>query len=731
MKLVDPVLLRPLRAEWEGCKQTIIGLLDGTIKPPMRQTPRRRMSAIEAAEEVRSAFGERLRTLRILDPACGSGNFLYLALQGVKDIEYRANLECEMLGLHPRLPLVGPEIVRGIEINAMAAELARTTIWIGDIQWRLRNGIHSKSIPILRKLDAIETANALVATKREGGRTEKAMAAVASLEFHAPVLSISSEEAIWPEAEFILGNPPFLGAKLLRQKLGDAVVEELFRIFDGRVSREADLVCYWFDKALCALKAGRAKRVGLVSTNSIRGGANRRVLDRIGAHSRIFEAWSDQPWVVDGAAVRVSLVCFGSGDDGLRLDERDVSIINTDLTAGAVDLTRAQRLRENLGVAFMGDTKGGAFDIPGDLARAWLRLPCNPNGRPNSDVLRPWRNGMDVTRRSRDMWIIDFGWEMSEREASLYEAPFQYITEHVLPERRKNRRDAYKERWWRHVEPRPAMARALSGLPYYIITPRVAKYRIFACVDQGILADSAAIVIARDDSVTLGILQCRFHDAWSRKLGTSLEDRPRYTPTTTFETFPFPDGLTPDIPPIRYARDPRAIAIADAARRLDAMRNAWLNPADLVVIEPEVVPGYPDRILPRDSVAAAALRERTLTNLYNQNPQWLKNAHADLDAAVAQAYGWPVDLSEEDTLARLLDLNLTRLAADALDSKAQSKTMGRGRARTAKGRSTQRELLLPIPGGKALPAGDTTVEDQREFMGEKQSADQAVKRRPA
>ncbi len=400
MKLVDPVVLRPLRAEWETCKQMIVGLLDGSIKPPMRKTTRRRMTPTEAAEEEHSRFEERLRALRILDPACGSGNFLYLALQGVKDIEYRANLECEMLGLHPRLPLVGPEILRGIEINAMAAELARTTIWIGDIQWRLRNGIHSKPVPILRKLEAIETANALVTQPlqlRHGPEdTTSAKPVELDLLPSHPEQVNESREAVWPQAEFIVGNPPFLGAKLLRQHLGDDVVEDLFQTFDGRVPKEADLVCYWFEKALDAVQSGRSSRVGLVSTNSIRGGANRRVLDRIGAQSRIFEAWSDQPWVVDGAAVRVSLVCFGQGADELRLDEKQVAVINTDLTAGAMDLTKARRLAENLGVAFMGDTKGGAFDVTGDLARAWLKLPLNPNGRPNSDVLRPWRNGMDT-----------------------------------------------------------------------------------------------------------------------------------------------------------------------------------------------------------------------------------------------------------------------------------------------------------------------------------------------
>jgi type II restriction/modification system DNA methylase subunit YeeA len=691
-RIIEPVVMRPLRAEWETARQEIAVLLSGHRKPPMREKERRRMTADEAAEEVRSRFIERLRNLRILDPACGSGNFLYLALQGVKDIENRANLDCEMLGLQARLPSVGPEILRGIEINALAAELARTTIWIGDIQWRLRNGVRSKPIPILRKLDNIETADALI----DGQRKRPDKPGTDLLGQEAPGTTLSPPQ--WPEAEFIVGNPPFLGIRLMRQSLGDDVVDGLFALYEGKVSREADLVCYWFERSLAALNAGHTKRVGLVATNSIRGGANRKVLDQIVADSRIFEAWSDEPWIVDGAAVRVSLVCFGEGDDTCRLDGEPVARINANLTAGLTDLSRAQPLRENLGVAFMGDTKGGAFDIPGSLAREWLRLPLNPNGRSNSDVLRPWRNGMDITRRNRDMWIIDFGWEMSEREASFYEAPFQYVREHVLPERERNRRDAYRERWWRHLEPRPGMAAQLSSLKRYISTPRVSKYRVFSWTDSRILADSAAIAIARSDDTSFGILHSRFHETWSLRSGTWLGvgNDPRYTPSTTFETFPFPDGLSLDIPAVRFQRDSRAIAIVIAAKRLDDLRNAWLNPSDLVRIEPEVVPGYPDRILPKDTIAAAILRERTLTNLYNRRPQWLVDAHSALDAAVATAYGWPVDISEDDALARLLDLNRTRAAAETSQPRLAKRISPKAPDEVRR----QGHLTLPIDGAE-------------------------------
>jgi type II restriction/modification system DNA methylase subunit YeeA len=645
MDIVEPVILRQLREEWAAAKAQIEKL----VEEAQLKRGAAFKNAMGKAEEARSKFLERLRKVTILDPACGSGNFLYLALQSVKDIELRANLECEAMGLEPRTPLVGPEIVHGIEINPLAAELARTTIWIGDIQWRIRNGIYAKPQPILRKLDAIECRDALIEKKKDG----------------------TFGEASWPSAEFIIGNPPFLGIRLMRTGLGNATVETLFDIYDGRVSREADLVTYWFEKARAHIQAKKTLRAGLVATNSIRGGANREVVDRIEADTRLFEAWSDQPWVIDGAAVRVSILCFGKDDSPLKLDGKVVLTINSDLTAGAVNLTKAKRLVENADVAFMGDTKGGAFDIPGELARKLLKLPLNPNGQPNANVLKPWRNGLDITRRSRDMWIIDFGGEMSERQASLFEEPFQYIREHVFPKRSENRRETYRVNWWRHVEARPALMAALAQRYRYIATPTVAKHRLFVWLDRRICPDHQLIVVARDDSTTFGILHSRFHEVWSLRLGTSLEDRPRYTPSTTFETFPFPSGLTPNIPAKDYATDRRAIAIAKTAQRLDELRNAWLNPPDLIRIEPEIVAGYPDRILPKDAQAAMTLGNRTLTNLYNQRPQWLADAHRDLDAAVAAAYGWPADISEEDALARLLELNLSR-AADAKSGEADN-----------------------------------------------------------
>ena len=276
----------------------------------------------------------------------------------------------------------------------------------------------------------------------------------------------------------------------------------------------------------------------------------------------------------------------------------------------------------------MGDTKGGPFEITADLAAKMLAAN-NPDGRSNADVVRPWVNGLDLTRRPRDMWIIDFGVGMTEDEAALYEAPFELVRRVVRPERVHNKREAYAARWWLHVEPRSGMRNAFAGLSRYLATPRLTKHRLFVWLDAQVLPDSQIIVFARDDDYTFGVLQSRVHELWARGMGTQLrevESGFRYTPTTTFETFPMPDGSLAD-------RE----RVAEAAGRLDSLRTKAL--------------GMIDHANPKG---------RTLTSLYNQRPSWLANAQADLDRAVLDAYGWPADLGDEAILERLLELNLER-----------------------------------------------------------------------
>ena len=374
-------------------------------------------------------------------------------------------------------------------------------------------------------------------------------------------------------------------------------------------------------------------------------------------------AWSDEPWIVEGANVRVSIIGQDDGSETERyLDGERVAVIHADLTGGAmeaVDLPAAKRLHENAGVAFIADVKAGKFDISRDRAREMLSQP-NHHGRPNTDVIFPWVNGMDVTRRTRDMFIVDFGLDMTEEVAARYEAPFEYVRTYVKPARDQTRRDSYRERWWRHAEPVSGMRRALAGLSRFIVTPTVAKYRLFVWKKIPTLPDHQLVAVAREDDYAFGVLHSRAHECWSLRLGTSLEDRPRYTPTSTFETFPFPWRLNSKDDELTQEEIESRDAIARAAHALDEARERWLNPPELVHEEADVVPELPPRLVPVSDEAARELGKRTLTNLYNARPTWLGNLHRDLDAAVFTAYKWPDDLTDEEMLGRLLALNRIR-----------------------------------------------------------------------
>ncbi len=511
-RLIEPVIREPLLAEWMAVKAEIQADASKTRKP-----------AIKAYTH----FLNRLHAFHVLDPACGSGNFLYVALRTLKDIEHQVMLEAEALGLQRGFPAVGPDAVWGMEINDYAAELARLTVWIGEIQWMLGHGYSLNDQPILKPLDQIRCRDAL--------------------------LNEDGTEADWPVTTVIVGNPPFLGGSKLLRELGDSYTATLRKTYAGRVPGGADLVCYWFEKARAQVEAGQAQRAGLVATNSIRGGANRKVLDRIQTTGAIFNAWSDEPWINEGAAVRVSLVAFGVASGGVFLNGQPVTAIYSDLTGRAfgtdtLDLTKTPLLIENSGVIVRGSEKGGAFDVPGELAREWLLLP-NPHGRSNSDILRPWVNGMDITRRRSDTWIIDFGINSKESEAALYEAPFEYLIKHVQHQRNLNREDRTSLKWWLHRRSGEDLRTALSGLRRYICTPRVSKYRLFVWLDASTYPDSATFAIASSDDTTFGILHSRFHELWALRTCTWLGkgNDPRYTPTTCFETFPFPDGLQPNL----------------------------------------------------------------------------------------------------------------------------------------------------------------------------------------
>ena len=594
MLVVEPVVMAPLRAEWEEVQREVGNLLVEEDR--------------DAARVRLAAFQQRLFDVEVLDPACGSGNFLYLALRSLLDLEKEVIDFAAANDWKDMRPTVKPDQMLGLEVNAYAAELARTALWIGYIQWHQNNGFPYDHSPLLTPLSSIRRTDAILA---DGD--------VANL-----------CEPDWPPAEFIVGNPPFLGHVPFRAQLGDDYVDAVYSVYGDRIPNSSDLCCYWLEKARDQIEKGKTRRAGLLATQAIRFQSNRRVLSRMKETGDIFAAISDQDWILDGATVHISIICFDDGSETHRtLDGQEVSQINADLTAG-LDLTHARPLPENRNIAFQGIGKVGDFDIPESLAIEMLAIP-NPHGKPNSAVLKRWINGTDITQRPRNVWVIDFGVDMPEQEAALYEAPFEYVKDKVMPGRVKNKMKWRADNWWLHGYPAATMRKELFPLQRYIGTPKVAKHRFFVWLAKDMLPSNLVIAIANDNDYMLGILSSSVHELWARRVGSQLrevESGGTYTPTTCFETFPFP-----------HPTNEQQEAIAEAARNLNELREGWLNP---------------------EGAAESELKKRTLTNLYNARPTWLQLAHEQLDKAVSAAYGWPDGLSDGEILERLLALNLER-----------------------------------------------------------------------
>jgi hypothetical protein len=646
--LIEPVVMRPLRQEWERTQEAVERLLDVNAgKSKSKEAVGRRER--EARALVR-AYYERLSEVKVLDPACGSGNFLYVTLQKLKDLEKQVLVYAGDRGLGNFLPQVNPTQFYGIEVNPYAFDLAQTTLWIGYLQWIHQNGYGTPAEPILRPMTSFLNADAV-------------------LDLTDP---LDPREPEWPDADFIVGNPPFLGNKRMRTELGDEYTSALWKVYGDRLPATSDLSAYWFEKARKMVEDGRTRRAGLLSTTGIKQVGSRRVLERINETGKIFFAISDREWVLEGASVRITMVGFTSngGEESAVLDGQEVLGINADLTAGC-DLTQKRALAANVGLCFMGTTKVGAFDIEHETAARMLS-GVNPHGRPNSDVLRPFRNGSDLVRVNSNRWIIDFGVHTQMADASLYEAPFEYLVQHVKPERERNNDKWRAKHWWLLGRTLPDFREAVSSLNRYIATPRVSKHRVFIWLDTVVFPDSKVIAIASSDDFSLGVLQSRIHEVWT--LATcgwhGVGNDATYNPKECFETFPFP-VVTPE----------QRGAIAEAAGSLDVLRSNWLNPPEWTREEILEFAGsvggpwtryvhdadargvgtvrYP-RLVPRDEQAAVELSKRTLTNLYNQRPAWLTLAHQRLDDAVFNAYGWESSLSDDDILEKLLQLNAER-----------------------------------------------------------------------
>jgi hypothetical protein len=713
-RLVQPTVIEPLRQSWAYVQGAAV-LLAGEGKQK------------EAIAEIR-AFHQRLCTLRVLDPACGSGNFLYVALEHLKRLEGEVLNQLHDIG-HGQAQLetegfaVDPHQFLGLEINPRAAAIAELVLWIGYLQWHFRTrGAGLPPSPILKDFRNIECRDAVLAhdgvdyvmddkgipVSRWDGRTMKKHPVtgedVPDETARVPLERYRNPRpAEWPEADVVVGNPPFIGASTMRAALGDGYVDALRGVWPA-VPESADFVMFWWHHAAQLVAQGRLARFGFITTNSLRQTFNRRVVQaalepaertstgsvRTGSEAVRAElvearpihlafAVPDHPWVdnADGAAVRIAMTVAapGAGEgrlcsvtaeregrgEGLEVDLVECNgTIHADLKVGA-DVTAAQALLANGGISSPGFKLHGAGFIvtPEEAAQLEADAP-----------IKPYRNGRDLTDRPRGVKLIDlFGFDADEVRRR-WPATYQWVLERVKPERDHNNRASYRDHWWTFGEPRKDLRPALAGLPRYIATVETAKHRVFQFLDATIAPDNKLICIALDDAHSLGVLSSGVHVAWAMASGSWLGvgNDSVYVKSRCFETFPFP-----------VATAAQQTRIRDLAEQIDAHRKRVLAAHDALTLtglyNVLVKVGAGDTAL---TAKEKLIHEKGLVAV-------LKQLHEELDAAVLDAYGWTdlmaglstlrqaqgerssgrADDFEQTLLARLVALNAERAAEEA------------------------------------------------------------------
>ena len=564
-RLVLPTVVEPLRAEWEAVRTAALVYAQ--------------KDEIAKARAEITRFHNQLCEVKILDPACGSGNFLYVALEHLKRLEGEVLDAAASFGENLLLDLsthsVDPHQFLGIELNPRAASVAELVLWIGYLQWHFRTrGDSLPAEPVLKKFRNIECRDAVLAwdgdpqpARDERGeiitvwdrrsiKTDLVTGRnVPDETKRVPLLTYpNARPAKWPKADFIVGNPPFIGGWLLRQSAGDGYVEALWKTYP-HVPEKADYVMYWWDRGAERARQGEVQGFGFITTNSITQVFQRRVIQWHLSGSpplQIAFAIPDHPWVdsSDGAAVRIAMT-VGRGQDtaaGVVLEVAEESgesivfrepkistLINADLTIGT-DITKVHPLKANDGISSPGvQLYGDGFILNKEEADA-LRdaSPKSPQ------IIRRYINGRDLLQESRNAFVIDFiGYdEVTARRVN--PAAFQRILTHVKPERDQNRRESIRRLWWRFGWERPRWRVASAGLPRFITTAETAKHRIFTFLDGDILPDNRLTNFAVDDAFILGVVSSRIHIVWALAAGGTLEDRPIYTKTTCFDPFPFP-----------------------------------------------------------------------------------------------------------------------------------------------------------------------------------------------
>jgi hypothetical protein len=720
-RLIRPTIIDPLREEWESTRLAAANLhreaeaaLDAA---ETREDEAKKLLAAGDSEAAKSsgaaaqklraeakkhdtealrlvtAFHHRLCALHILDPACGTANFLYVTLEHLKRLEAEVLELSTALGGDATFEMkeyrVRPEQFLGLEISPNAVAIAQLVLWIGYFQWQRKTTgkADTGDRPLLPKTPSIRQQDAVLAyderiprknpdtdeilTIWDGHTTKPHPVTGKEIPDESACIPLfdytNPRRAEWPQADFIVGNPPFIGTKRMIDALGDGYTEALRKAWKGDVPESADLVMFWWSKAAAETAQGRCQRFGFITTNSIHQTFNRRVIEPFLADAthplHLAYAIPDHPWIdsADGAAVRIAMTVAAPGkgegilekvtaERPMEHGECEVTlskargILAPNLQLGS-DLTSCSALQSNEKLAGMGVAlHGSGFILDPELAST-LRLT-------GSEVIKPYLGGADLLRNPRERYLIDFSFMTQEEAHSANPAAFQHVINHVKPERDQNRRDALKDNWWKFGWERPVLRKALAGLTRYIGTTETSKHRVFQFIPVETLADHMIVCVASDDAFHLGVLSSSIHITWALARGGTLEDRPRYNKSVCFDPFPFP----------ALEETPLKQRIRDLGERLDSHRKRQQEQ-------------YPDLTLTGLYNVLEKLRAGDALNakektLHDQGlVTLLRQIHDELDAAVLEAYGW-ADLHpltperEPELLARLVALNHARAAEE-------------------------------------------------------------------
>ncbi|WP_299700529.1 DNA methyltransferase [uncultured Pontibacter sp.] len=676
-RLVMPTVIEPLREEWEAARTASAILEDAGDE-------------VGARKEIDN-FHRRLCSVRVLDPACGSGNFLYVTLEHLKRLEGEVREHLDHFPGQQTLDMTGgytvtPAQLLGLEVNPRAAAIADVVLWIGYLQWHFRaHGSATRlSNPILREYGNIKQQDAVLSYTNRKQRLDANGQPVTRWDGHStkphPVTGqevpdetactivydyLDPKPASWPEADFIVGNPPFIGPGKMREALGDGYTEALRKVYKGAVPESADFVMFWWHKAAEIVRAGKAERFGFITTNSIKQTFNRRVMEaqmQANPSLSITLAIPDHPWVdsADGAAVDIAMTVAETGKingrvltvisetktEGLEVlvsfNEKDGSI-QSDLTVGAA-VASAKALKANSDMSNKGVLLiGSGFIITPEKAIE-LGLGIIPE---TEKIISDYRNGKDLLASPRDVKVIDLYGYTSNEVRIKFPKVYQHILENVKPERDQNKRASRREKWWLFGETNPKLRSMINGLDSYIVTVETSKHRAFIKLDKSIKPDNKLVVIALQDDYHFGVLSSKIHVTWALAAGSTLEDRPVYVKSTCFETFPFPTPTEAQREQIRGIAEQ-----LDAHRKQRQAQHLTLTITDMYNVLEKLRSGE------ALSAKEQKIHEQGLVSI-------LLQLHTELDAAVSAAYGWPANLPEEEILERLVALNKERAAEEA------------------------------------------------------------------